>query len=104
MARRATDPAAARPTRPRSVLRVIAGGRNRPSLVTVPKGELDELRIELQVAQSEACELVAELLPVARRIEFYAIHDGSPGAWNLAAGLVDRLTRFARRCEPKPAA
>ena len=89
---------------PRSPLRLVTGGIRQPGLVTIPRGEYDELCIELQVAQTEACALVAELLPVARRIEVYAIHDGSPGEWNLAVGLIDRLTRFARRCEPKPAA
>lgn len=85
-------------------LRVIAGGRNRPALETVPKGELDELRIEIAVLRDEGRQLVEELLPVARRLEFYARADGSIGAWHLAAGLIERLTKYARRFEPRPAA
>lgn len=106
----ARDPFSAPPRRhepvalPRGPLHILAGGRNRPGLVTIERREYDELRMEVRALQDEGCELVRELLPVARRLEFYARVDGSPGAWNLAAGLVERLTKYGRRHEPRPAA
>ena len=91
-----------RPTRPQRPLRIVAGGRNRPALVALPQGRMEELEIELRVLEDEAIALVSELLPIARRLEFYATADGSVGAWNLAAALADKLTKYGRKFDPEP--